>query len=435
MRWLANHLQAEKVLRRPTARIRALSVVPIVPTPVRFPTHYDSPISRSQVEIATSTTTASLHLSTSSLSLSSIRAHTPELAVQTTVPLSFLTEMPEPEPISGSSQCLGLTQKGNKCKNKTTKDSSYCWRHQAQESSTVVLSSAKPSNRPPHSTVATAPIGVSRPPIQHHYHTTSSVPGVAQTPEGGRWWKVGATFSGLATLSPDVSSHTFSRPPATPPLSPSVKNKKKSQQKGHIYCYTLTNYIDVTAQDQLVIHIQNVPGTEYKKVKISKSPFILIKIGRTSKPVKTRLRQWEAHCKHELTCLTPYNHRQLLRQHGIKGTMNNLLTAMERVALDDDVISKMFPMFQDDGFYCQSHLDDIEKEIHRQLRERYGQSKVFCKGCYEENIRARGGTVSTEALVDAVKEANVHVEWFLVPKIEVGKVFRIIHNVVKQSAS
>ncbi|KAG7193546.1 uncharacterized protein KQ657_000615 [Scheffersomyces spartinae] len=438
----ATTIRVLDVLRQPLVVVvvqRAYSVAPIVSGTLPILAHYHTHSSDSHTK-SNSNSSVLRPKAIKQRPLPTETLHTPELLVQTSVPLSFISEMPSIEPPkgSGASECFGVTLKGNKCKNKTSKGSQYCWRHQAEQE-------FKPPHRPQQPTVAAStPIGVSKPANQHHYHTIASTASVAPAPSLNHlgWWRVHqlhhqyeSTVSALTPSAlvsdPMMMSHSFNRPPATPP-SP-LKNKKKMQQKGHIYCYTLTNYIDTKAQDQLVIHIQNEPGTEYKKVKISRSPFILIKIGRTTKPVKTRLKQWEAHCKHELTCLTPFNHRELLHQHGIKGTMKNLLSAMERVALNDNFIASKFPTFQDDGFYCESHLDDIEKEIHRQLRDRYGQSKVFCKGCYEENVATVGATAANAITIDAIKAANVHVEWFLVPKIEMARVFRIIHKIVKQT--
>lgn len=58
------------------------------------------------------------------------------------------------------------------------------------------------------------------------------------------------------------------------------------------------------------------------------------------------------------------------------------------------------------GFYtCKAH--EVEQMIHSQLHKSYGFGKVYCEGC--------GG-----------ESPNVHQEWFLVPRRDIKRVFRVI---------
>ncbi|EGW30668.1 uncharacterized protein SPAPADRAFT_155740 [Spathaspora passalidarum NRRL Y-27907] len=204
--------------------------------------------------------------------------------------------------------------------------------------------------------------------------------------------------------------------------------KKKSNNAGYIYMYTFTNFV-INGGTPWSFQVQNLPDCSSRKknkwvdFKAKKSPFILIKIGMTTKTVNTRLKEWESQCHHDITNLGPMN-RHLVVEHesSVKMLISKFLNLniSSHHVINSNISS--YRRYKDNGFYCKQNLDLVEQKIHQSLRDTYGKGDVYCKGCVTS--KSPGKTKSGAPF----PKFNTHKEFFLIPKKDIDSVYELIDS-------
>lgn len=225
--------------------------------------------------------------------------------------------------------------------------------------------------------------------------------------------------------------HYHINQPKQPPPSPlpsSTSHLKKD--RGYIYIYTMTNFL--TPPKNWLFKVKNIPNTSrFKRDKwiefnSKKSPYILIKIGKTTQSVNARIAQWENKCGHDLTNLEPKN-RNLVKK---EGAISGLIRMFRRLdVVDDDERRNEYRTYRNNGFYCGSNLDVVESSIHKVLRHKYGKGDVYCVGCNNEPVKVNDKSSPFDT------NYNVHIEWFLIPKTDLEYVYKLIDSTCINQAS
>lgn len=161
-------------------------------------------------------------------------------------------------------------------------------------------------------------------------------------------------------------------------------------RRGFIYVYTLSHLLERNPKKQKWLNQQRSGGVS--------EPFnpkkqILLKVGYTTQTVSKRLDQWRQQCKQDISLVT-------LPQPSF--TLFSCMRKPQYSHWDDSCC----------GFVCGKNANLVEHAVHAKLRSEYGFGAIHCEGC------AGGGT----------KKYNIHVEWFLVPRTHIERVFRIIED-------
>ncbi|CAK9441091.1 uncharacterized protein LODBEIA_P49600 [Lodderomyces beijingensis] len=169
--------------------------------------------------------------------------------------------------------------------------------------------------------------------------------------------------------------------------------------------------------------VKNVPQTSKRhrdkwiSFKSIKSPYILIKVGMTTQLPNVRIKQWELKCKHELVNMGPAN-SHLAKPH------LSWWQRMANLSLEDGQrVDATYRNLQNEGFYCNGNLKNVEMAIHSKLRANYGKGDVFCSGCVSDDDLTVNKSTKAVPLRHNFK---VHVEWFLVPKTDLTSVYKLI---------
>lgn len=226
-----------------------------------------------------------------------------------------------------------------------------------------------------------------------HLHAFQQRAASPKKPKLQNWSAEHAYHANKGRLSFTPHSTPHSRPP-----SPS------KSRPGYIYVYTLTSLLDGTSKSVLV---KNIPGTSSRNqnkltaFNARKLKYMLIKVGMTTGTVANRLHQWELQCGHRLTCLEP----------GTK-PKKSLLDALSLLSLKTPSY-KTFDK-SETGFWCSRSVLQAETHIHALLRAKYGKGEVQCGGCKKAGV-----------------ENGIHVEWFLIPKLELQAAFAVIDTVCR----
>ncbi|RCK58769.1 hypothetical protein Cantr_07155 [Candida viswanathii] len=198
-----------------------------------------------------------------------------------------------------------------------------------------------------------------------------------------------------------------------PKPKPKPKPNQPNNNTGYIYMYTMSNFLNPPKDWNF--KVKNLPGAskrdQWVDFNSKKSPYILVKIGMTTQTPRTRIRQWQEKCHHDLTNVGPPN------RHLIKKKEHGWLKLFMCLTIQDPEYAR----WRNEGFYCRN-LKLVELTIHRELHGRYGKGDVYCVGCLQENARDRKGDNSS--LFGS--SYNVHVEWFLIPKRDIDLVYRLI---------
>lgn len=185
---------------------------------------------------------------------------------------------------------------------------------------------------------------------------------------------------------------------------------------GYIYVYTLS---ELLSNEALWLKARNLPGTpsKYRDQWLTfekRSPFTLIKVGMTTTSVRRRLKQWEDQCHHRLTSLVPGQRlpgRKILWRRVVEHFANLSLTQNAYSTFDT----------AERGFYLPQ-VAKTESLVHQQLRAIYGHGDVYCKTCKKQDSRTKDFERGSY---------NVHVEWFLIPKTDLERVFGIIDSTIR----
>lgn len=153
---------------------------------------------------------------------------------------------------------------------------------------------------------------------------------------------------------------------------------------------------------------------------------LLVKVGMTTQTVAKRIQQWESKCQHKLVCLHP--------EYDMPLSQNSLLDRFKRLTISSlrhSAQFRQYTTFQDNvkGFFVPRDVLKAEKEIHEQLKNRFGRGDVYCTGCVEKakNKHNESSLLTLFKKKDFVQsDYNVHVEWFPIPKKKLHEVFKII---------
>lgn len=191
--------------------------------------------------------------------------------------------------------------------------------------------------------------------------------------------------------------------------------QKQSDNTGYIYMYTMTNFLNPPKNWNF--KVKNLPNAskrdKWLDFNSKKSPYILIKIGMTTQTPKTRIKQWQEKCHHDLTNVGPPNKHLIKKEHH----WLKLFTCMT-------ILDPEYSRWKNEGFYCQN-LKVVELTIHRELHNRYGKGDVYCVGCLQDN--ATSTRDDNNSLFG--NSYNLHVEWFLIPKRDMDQVYRLIDSI------
>ncbi|KAH3675885.1 hypothetical protein WICMUC_002455 [Wickerhamomyces mucosus] len=134
---------------------------------------------------------------------------------------------------------------------------------------------------------------------------------------------------------------------------------------------------------------------------------ILIKIGMTSKSVAKRLNEWENKCNHRLISINPYCLKK-----------NSILSLFKKLSIShggNDYTLKTYDM-EGQGFFTESNLSKIEKEVHSTLWKLYGKGDIVCHGC------------------KIGEKIGIHKEWFLVKRTNLDNIFKLIDKIVIENS-
>lgn len=178
----------------------------------------------------------------------------------------------------------------------------------------------------------------------------------------------------------------------------------EKRKLGLIYLYTLQDLVDPMSKKQNWVQIHK-SGNKFSK-KFDPRTKLLMKIGFTTVGVMKRLQQWEKQCGHHISLVNPYDTWKLM------DPMSLMIQNFTRLGLKTVPKFRNFK-FEELGFQCDSEPLEIERQIHLILREKYGFSHVYCQGCSVQK-----------------NDFNVHLEWFLIPRKDVDKIFKIIDKVI-----
>ncbi|RLV90869.1 Uncharacterized protein JA1_004261 [Spathaspora sp. JA1] len=194
--------------------------------------------------------------------------------------------------------------------------------------------------------------------------------------------------------------------------------------------YTFKNFVSESIEPWS-FKVQNLPDSSTRKknkwvdFKAQKSPYILVKIGMTTKTVGTRLKEWENKCHHKLVNLGPMNRHLVLDQESssVKALISGFLGLhITKQATSNDIAA--YRRYKQEGFYCQENLDSVEKRIHQSLRHTYGAGDVYCKGCAPTTptVKVKGGRAPFPVY-------NTHKEFFLIPKKDIDSIYELIDSI------
>ncbi|KAL6452084.1 hypothetical protein SBY92_003394 [Candida maltosa Xu316] len=174
--------------------------------------------------------------------------------------------------------------------------------------------------------------------------------------------------------------------------------------------YTMTNFL--FPPKDWNFKVKNLPNASKKDKWLDfnskKSPYILIKIGMTTQTPKTRIKQWQEKCHHDLTNIGPPNKHLVIKQR------QSLLARLMCMSIEDP----QYCRWTNEGFHCRN-LKTVESTIHRELRMKYGKGDVYCVGCLNDNVHRNANF-------------NVHVEWFLIPKRDITDIYQLIDSTCVQ---
>jgi len=157
---------------------------------------------------------------------------------------------------------------------------------------------------------------------------------------------------------------------------------------------------------------------------------ILVKVGMTTQTVAKRIQQWESKCHHKLVCLHPEYHIPA----ALSGSFLERFRGLTLSAQKTSAQFRQYTTFQDNikGFFVPRDVLRAEKEIHDELKQKFGRGDVYCTGCVE-----KGKAEHKESrLFDLFRKKdfmqsdyNVHVEWFPIPKNRIHEVYKIIDRI------
>lgn len=211
---------------------------------------------------------------------------------------------------------------------------------------------------------------------------------------------------------------------------PSHKQKPDPKTASNIYTLSFKPQEKVPRNESIYMYTFNHMAVKHPRrenwILVGGKPFnpknhILVKIGRTSQKVSTRLEQWSLQCKHDIRLLdhllvlniSPSSLHSLFSSLTISDTPrltpSRIVTTMgTKYKLKDNDWKAYNEINQ--SFECGFGSAAAEKAIHQALRQKYGTVLVDCERCRENGKGA-------------------HKEWFILPRDRVAKVFILVDEI------
>ncbi|GMM37515.1 hypothetical protein DASC09_048400 [Saccharomycopsis crataegensis] len=230
-----------------------------------------------------------------------------------------------------------------------------------------------------------------------------------------------------------------------------MMKKNQNNNAGSIYMYTLSDLLvhDSKGDEFLKIRALGQESSSPELMSFDSKKFILVKIGRTVQPVAKRIQQWQRQCNKNITLISP----DIVK----KASPSSLWALFSKLTIEDPYYSTnklsfnpnrflpnirghgminktTFKCFNecDNSFHCRNNLSRIEKEIHNQLRDKFGAFGMECDNCSLKKSKvydSNGGDI-------IVSKPVTHREWFRIPKQRLNEVFlqieSICHNMESQ---
>mmetsp|Transcript_590 Transcript_590/g.657 ORF Transcript_590/g.657 Transcript_590/m.657 type:complete len:284 (+) Transcript_590:218-1069(+) len=216
-------------------------------------------------------------------------------------------------------------------------------------------------------------------------------------------------------------------------ISRGTSPTKQTEKNGFIYVYTLTRLL-VNNDKDWSLKVRNLPNVSNKHrdtwvpFKSEKSPYMLIKVGMTTQTVQRRLRQWQDKCHHDLTCLHPQKNIQT------SSKIDLIIYRFKGLSIKKQPVKFRTYNEEQFGFQCPRGVNLAESEIHKMLIAKYGSGDVYCTGCkgissIEDSSKWKLFNHKLHSKDPFQDGYNIHVEWFLIPKKDLERVYRLIDTV------
>lgn len=196
-------------------------------------------------------------------------------------------------------------------------------------------------------------------------------------------------------------------------------NFRSIDKCGFIYIFTFRHLLDKKPLKQKwLIHTKtNSKSQSVTQNNFDPKRYILLKVGYTGQTAEIRLDQWTKQCQHDFVLVTPEASAQMIVSNRDKFSL--VLQNLKKLNLNNDStdrehLRKRFSNFDFDkhAFKCRYHAYQSEQNIHKLLRESFGKVEMFCETCDKQ-------------------KRGLHKEWFIVPRIEVERVMKVINNNVQ----
>lgn len=156
---------------------------------------------------------------------------------------------------------------------------------------------------------------------------------------------------------------------------------------------------------------------------------ILLKIGYTRKRPDVRVEEWRQQCGHSdfiliyPGCLVPTYNTDMDK------SVNKLTSLFKKLVISKNEKQTRANYCSTGRIYANLNEEktcfvsknpyQTEQKIHRVLREKYGNGKLYCDGCSRNKIDENSGKLVT-------KVSGVHTEWFLIPRVDMHLVWEMI---------
>lgn len=356
-----------------------------------------------------------------------------------------------------SVQCLGTTRAGTRCSRKVN-SGKYCHQHVSQDLQDLSKTNARPTAKyvpfrgspkdakpPLKLNSPLKAVNNAKPPAKLATHAGNPLTTHTSSYKFGPFSPQPTPSNNLSPkklLSPTSIYGSKSAPkypsPTTPLKTPSKSPPKSPRtvdytKPGYIYVYTLASLLDNSKDGWLKTRnllSESKDKDRWVTFKSKSLLLILVKVGMTTQTVAKRIQQWESKCQHKLVCLHP--------EYNIPGAQSgSFLERFRGLTLSAQKTSAQFRQyttFQDNikGFFVPRDVLRAEKEIHDELKRKFGRGDVYCTGCVEKAKAKHKGSSFFDLFrkKDFMQsDYNVHVEWFPVPKNRMHEVYKIIDRI------
>ncbi|TID17613.1 hypothetical protein CANINC_003979 [Pichia inconspicua] len=221
---------------------------------------------------------------------------------------------------------------------------------------------------------------------------------------------------------------------------------RKEEGIGNIYVYTYGHMLHKTPTQTPYLHLAMPTKNNWldksKTLPFDTSENILIKVGYTRKRPEVRVKEWKEQCGHsDFVLLHPGS---LVPQYGRKKSANSdEIFGLRKLFQKLTVADKSIDTHRLGQFNSQvsvkmnltgrryKHLNEektcfvttnpyqVEQNIHRILRQKFGTGKLYCEGCMKKRLDLNNRLVAS---------IGVHTEWFLIPRNHLSFLWDIIES-------